>query len=323
MSKKVLTVAIAAYNVEKYLNKCLDSFCDKRFNDDLEVLIVNDGSKDSTAKIASQYSEKNPAIFKLIDKENGGWGSTINYGVKNASGKYFYQLDGDDYCDAESMLELIDILKSEEADIVLTDWQSFEDKTEQLLSIEKYLQAESCGDYSDVFKEGSFPSIHSLCVKTSVFNNISILEHCFYTDVEYVFKTASVAKTYHYMPINVYKYRVGRSGQSISFKGIRKHYGDHKKVILECLDYLENVNVNNELGLNKYINKVAAQQYTMFMICPTTKEIWKELLDYNSKINHNMDIRIDRAHSFIASVCSTYIGYVLISKLYKNIKRVK
>lgn len=230
-----VSVAVATYNVEKYISRCLDSFCDNRFKGKLEVLIINDGSTDSSVRIAEEYVDRFPEIFRIVNKENGGWGSTINSGADSARGKYFYQLDGDDYCDTTAMLELVSVLEKENADLVLTNWKSFIDGNEKDETLVKYLKEESAGLYEEIFCNNTFPSIHSLCVKTELLKKISIQEKCFYTDVEYVFKTALMSKTYHYVPIYVYCYRLGRSGQSVSFSGIKKHYKDHMRVVFECL----------------------------------------------------------------------------------------
>ena len=82
---KILSVTIPTYNVEKYLKQCLDSFIIPEIIDDMEILIVNDGSTDSSPIIAKEYTEKYPDTFKLINKENGGHGSTINTGIANAN----------------------------------------------------------------------------------------------------------------------------------------------------------------------------------------------------------------------------------------------
>lgn len=87
--KKVITIVIPTYNMEKYLSNCLESFIYDKQTNDIEVLIVNDGSKDNSINIANEYAKKYPNIFKVIEKENGGHGSTINAGLKVATGKYF------------------------------------------------------------------------------------------------------------------------------------------------------------------------------------------------------------------------------------------
>ena len=124
---KVLTISIAAYNVEKFINQTLDSLIDERIMDDLEIIVVNDGSSDNTLAIAKEYERKYPDSFIIIDKENGGYGSTINSSLKIASGKYYKLLDGDDWYDTDNVVSLINALKTCNADLVVTPYIEFVD----------------------------------------------------------------------------------------------------------------------------------------------------------------------------------------------------
>lgn len=110
MSNKILTISVAAYNVEKTLSKTLDSFNDSRIYDDVEVLIIDDGSKDKTKDIAEKYEKLVPQMFKYIKKSNGGHGSTINKGITLATGKYFKVIDGDDWVDTDSLIKFVEKL---------------------------------------------------------------------------------------------------------------------------------------------------------------------------------------------------------------------
>ena len=105
---KLLSVSIAAYNVEKTLEEVLEPFCNINNKELLDVMIINDGSKDSTREIALNYEKKYPEVFRLIEKENGGWGSTLNVGFREARGKYFKQLDGDDFFSPENLDDFIE-----------------------------------------------------------------------------------------------------------------------------------------------------------------------------------------------------------------------
>ena len=110
MSKKILTISIAAYNVSETIDECLSHFVNCKRLDDLEILIINDGSTDDTTEKVKKYTDKYPNSFILINKENGGWGSTLNKGMEVATGKYFRQLDGDDYYDEKNVDLLVDYL---------------------------------------------------------------------------------------------------------------------------------------------------------------------------------------------------------------------
>ena len=93
---KLLSISIAAYNAESTLEKCVNSMIESRYRRKLEILIINDGSTDNTVKIAKNYENKYPDTVRVIDKENGGHGSTINAGISVATGLYFKIVDADD-----------------------------------------------------------------------------------------------------------------------------------------------------------------------------------------------------------------------------------
>lgn len=111
MSQKILSISIAAYNVEKYLKQLMNSIIRSQRMEDIEVIIVNDGSKDRTVSIAEEYVKMFPNSVVLIDKRNGGHGSTINTGISKASGHYFKSIDGDDWVDSSGLCRLVDYLK--------------------------------------------------------------------------------------------------------------------------------------------------------------------------------------------------------------------
>ena len=92
---KLLTITVPCYNSEKYMQKCIDSLLTG--GEDVEILIVDDGSTDGTAGIADEYAERYPSIVKVIHKENGGHGSGVNAGIENASGLFFKVVDSDDW----------------------------------------------------------------------------------------------------------------------------------------------------------------------------------------------------------------------------------
>ena len=116
--EKILSVSIASYNVEKFIRKALDSCCIPEIMDRLEVIVVNDGSTDSTLEIAREYETKYPETFRVIDKINGGYGSTVNASIRVAAGRYFRLLDGDDWFDRDGLVKFIEELSVAEEDMV-------------------------------------------------------------------------------------------------------------------------------------------------------------------------------------------------------------
>lgn len=106
---KLLTFAIPCYNSESYMEKCIESILPG--GEDVEILIVDDGSKDRTSEIADAYAAKYPSIVRAIHQENGGHGEAVNAGIRNASGLYFKVVDSDDWVDPDAYRQILDKLK--------------------------------------------------------------------------------------------------------------------------------------------------------------------------------------------------------------------
>ena len=242
MDKKLLTISIAAYNVQNYITETLTPFLDEKYNDMLEVFVIDDGGKDSTAQIAKGFAERFPQIINVVHKENGGWGSTVNTGIGLASGKYFKLLDGDDFFDTEELDRLLKNLQKIDADLILTPYYRFDEVSKEKTKIYpfdtdvKYLQnysaEEACRHITDI-------AMHGCVFRTEVLkqNDVTITEKCFYTDVEYICKGLAFCKTVCFADNAVYMYRVSVSGQSVSVEGVKKHYKDYLKVVRALIDF--------------------------------------------------------------------------------------
>ncbi|WP_238937905.1 glycosyltransferase family 2 protein [Anaerobacillus isosaccharinicus] len=106
---KLLSVVIPCYNSQEYMRNCIESLLPGR--EDVELLIVNDGSVDGTAEIADDYARKYPSIVKVIHQPNGGHGEAVNTGLRNATGLYFKVVDSDDWVDIRAYLKILDTLR--------------------------------------------------------------------------------------------------------------------------------------------------------------------------------------------------------------------
>ena len=106
---KLLSIAIPSYNSQDYMEHCIESLLIG--GEDVEILIIDDGSKDRTAEIADSYAEKYPTIVKAVHQQNGGHGEAVNAGIRNASGLYFKVVDSDDWVDEEAYRKILSVLK--------------------------------------------------------------------------------------------------------------------------------------------------------------------------------------------------------------------
>lgn len=124
---KNLSIIIPVYKTEKYLPRCLDSVL-KAYREDMEVLVINDGSPDDSEKIILDYQQRYPWVFDYYKKENGGLSDVKNYGLKRAAGKYVIFLDSDDFIEPEMYREMLKAAEDERADVVICDiFMDYED----------------------------------------------------------------------------------------------------------------------------------------------------------------------------------------------------
>lgn len=232
MGNKILTIVIPTYNMEDLLERCLDSFViDDVYMEQLEIIIVNDGSKDKSSVIAHNYQNKYPGIFNVIDKPNGNYGSCINAALKVAKGKYFRICDADDQYETKNLISYIDMLNSTDADIVVSPYSTmtFDGKYEKSTKVPQELVSEVFYlDDFDFYEYKMTDSLvmHCLCVKTALLRNNGYrqLEGISYTDTQFVFYSLLYSKTITFYDKQIYKYYLGRDGQTMSPQSLKKSY---------------------------------------------------------------------------------------------------
>lgn len=237
MNNKILTISVAAYNVENTLDKTLASFNDQRVKDDIEVLIIDDGSKDNTKNIALKYETIDPGTFKYVPKKNGGHGSTVNKGIELASGKYFKVIDGDDWVDTQALIKFVSLLKNTSSDLILTNHcEVYENKKEKVNLVEG-MKNEKVYTWDDDF-DIKRVVLHTLTIKTELLkeNKVHITENCFYVDVEYVIWAAYLSKTITFSNIYLYMYRMGNANQSVNKKNMLKNVKMQETVSYKLVD---------------------------------------------------------------------------------------
>lgn len=257
--KPLLTIAIPAYNCDNFIRNCVFSLINHPLNGLLEILIINDGSTDRTLEEARVLEKLSPAV-RVINKKNGGHGSAINAGIKHAKGKYFKLIDGDDYFNTGAFKIFLEKLKSENSDIILTNF--VED-----LANEAKLKPSKFYDNLPVYQKMSIldmtysgygfkewgPLLSTTTCKTELLRKADFLidEKCFYVDMEYNFMIYKMAETIIFYPLDLYVYYIGRSGQSTSPEKVKKNVLQHEKVSMRLLDEYERI--KDQIPENKRI----------------------------------------------------------------------
>ena len=244
---KLLSIAIPSYNSEAYMSKCIDSLLIG--GEDVEILIVDDGSTDRTAEIADEYAAKFPTIVKAIHKENGGHGSAVNAGIANATGIYFKVVDSDDWVREQPYHKILDTLREmtesgTRLDMLISNF-SYEKEGEKHNKVMRYRHAlpeNRVFGWSEVkhFHKGQYILMHSVIFRTKMLreSGMQLPEHTFYVDNIYVFEPLMYVKNLYYLDVNFYCYYIGREGQSVNEQIMISRIDQQIKVNKIMVDYI-------------------------------------------------------------------------------------
>ena len=311
--EKILTVSIAGYNVEKTIRQTLESLMNDKIMDRLDIIVNDDGGKDGTVRIAEEYRQKYPESIRVVHKENGGYGSVINTNLQLAKGKYFKQLDGDDWFEAGELEAFVRLLETIDDDCILTHVKVFMEDTGATV-IEKGSRYPETTEGSHRFDETTFRnflSMHSVTFRTNAIRDkgIHITEHCFYTDTEYVNSALPFIETFYLYPHVIYVYRTGVEGQSISWSGRLKHYKEHETVFWKHVEISEAITEPHKKVLitNRLVNFGRAHLGYFFRF-PVSAANYREFRAFGKKLHQ----KVPELEQRIAR-CSALWGIVIRS----------
>ena len=245
---KVLSIAIPSYNSENYMANCIESLL--LGGDDVEILIVNDGSKDGTAQIADAYAAKYPTIIRAIHQENGGHGEAVNAGLRNATGMYFKVVDSDDWVDPKAYKEILALLKrmlSEHKSLDMLISNFIYDKQgasfKRVMNYRSVLPQNQIFTWDQIghFKKGQYILMHSVIYRTQLLRDcdLQLPKHTFYVDNIFVYQPLPAVKTIYYLDVDFYHYFIGRDDQSVNEKVMIQRIDQQLRVNKLMIDYYD------------------------------------------------------------------------------------
>lgn len=232
--KKILTIVVAAYNKEKMLSRCLDSLIiESSLMEMVQVIVVNDGSADSTLQVAQKYEKDYPGYFTVIDKDNGNYGSVMNTALPLSVGKYFRTLDADDWYNTEDYAKFVKELGDTDADMIITQREDYDSDINEKkrntpifgheVPVWKDINSKEI-DWNDITIKGNLNVPH-ITYKTELLRRSKLhwIEHIFYTDTMFDFWPLRFVNVVRFLPLNVYVYLTGSNDQSTSPVNVRKN----------------------------------------------------------------------------------------------------
>ena len=252
---KLLSVAIPCYNSEAYMEKCIDSLLVG--GEEVEILIVDDGSTDKTAEIADAYAEKYPTIVRAIHQENGGHGEAVNAGIRNAQGLYFKVVDSDDWVNKEAYEKILKTLEEllrgpKTVDLFISNFVY----EKQGATRKKVMQYRHCFPQGEVFgwsdighmQKGKYLLMHSMIYRTQLLQQcgLELPKHTFYVDNLFAYEPLPYVKNMYYLDVNFYRYFIGRDDQSVNEKVMIKRIDQQIRVNKMMVDVYNRGNFTNK-----------------------------------------------------------------------------
>ena len=265
---KLLTVAIPCYNSQDYMEHAVETALVG--GEDVEIILVNDGSSDKTAEIADRLQKEHPTIVRAIHQENGGHGAAVNTGLANASGLYYKVLDSDDWFDRGAFLKILDVLRSfvedgSGVDMLLANYV-YEKPSLHKHKVIRYdgvFPENQVFTWNDVkrFKISQNILMHSVIYRTKMLRDcqLELPRHTFYVDNIFVYWPLPYVKKMYYLDVDFYRYFIGRDDQSVN-----------EKVMISRID--------QQIRVNKIMIDLYAKHESM-LSCPQLKEYMLHYLE--------------------------------------------
>ncbi|MBQ3635153.1 MAG: glycosyltransferase family 2 protein [Bacteroidales bacterium] len=237
--EKVLTIIIPTYNMQEFIQRCINSVCSSEEAERIDVIAVNDGSKDRSLQILREESKKHSCL-RIIDKQNGNYGSCINAALPEAKGKYVKVLDADDWVDTKDFTGYVRHLSETDADVSVTRFKTvYQDGDEEDWAfVGQRTGTMSVEDFFSEEKNMTLP-MHRIAYRTELLRRIGYVqtEGISYTDSEWAYKPMLHAETVDVSDYSVYRYLLGREGQTMDPKVMLRSMSQEITILESMLKY--------------------------------------------------------------------------------------
>ncbi|MDF2590412.1 MAG: hypothetical protein K0S41_4255 [Anaerocolumna sp.] len=333
---KLLSVAIPCYNSAEYMSHAIESILTG--GNDVEIIIVNDGSIDDTGKIADEYAAKYPGIIKAIHQENGGHGEAVNTGLLHATGLYYKVVDSDDWVNETALRKLLDKLRDliedgQSVDLMLANYvyEKPSINKHKVMDYKTALPQEKVFTWNDLmyFKQSQYIIMHAAFYRTKLLKDcgLKLPKHTFYVDNIFVYQPLPYVKTMYYLDVNLYRYFIGREDQSVNEKNMIKRIDQQiriTKIMIDCHDVIQ---IKNK-KLRNYMIKYLCMMMTVssvFLIKENTEESLakkQELWDYLEKANKKLYNKINNRILGRSMNLPGKVGRKIVDVGYKISKKI-
>ena len=335
---KLLTFAVPCYNSQAYMEHCVETLLEG--GDDVEIILVDDGSKDDTGAIADRYAAQYPDIVRVVHQENGGHGEGVNQGLRRAQGLYYKVVDSDDWADVDALRKVIAKLREfsqmeHPVDMLVCNYvyEHVEDQTQKVMRYTNVFPQNRVFTWDEIgrFRPSQYLLMHSVFYRTELLRQcgLELPKHTFYVDNIFVYQPLPAVKSIYYMDVDLYRYFIGRADQSVNEKVMVTRVDQQVRVTKLMIDSHNLKQLyHTQRKLARYMTSYLSMMMTIssiFLIIDGSPaalgkktELWEYLRTSNPELYHKLKYR---SLSFVGNIPG-YQGRKLSVKLYRLARKI-
>ena len=335
---KLLTFAVPCYNSQAYMEHCVETLLEG--GDDVEIILVDDGSKDDTGAIADRYAAQYPDIVRVVHQENGGHGEGVNQGLRRAQGLYYKVVDSDDWADVDALRKVIAKLREfsqmeQPVDMLVCNYvyEHVEDQTQKVMRYTNVFPQNRVFTWDEIgrFRPSQYLLMHSVFYRTQLLRGcgLELPKHTFYVDNIFVYQPLPAVKSIYYMDVDLYRYFIGRADQSVNEKVMVTRVDQQVRVTKLMIDSHNLKQLyQTQRKLARYMTSYLSMMMTIssiFLIIDGSPaalgkktELWEYLRTSNPELYHKLKYR---SLSFVGNIPG-YQGRKLSVKLYRLARKI-
>ena len=336
---KLITFAVPCYNSAAYMEHCVDTLL--QGGSDIEIILVDDGStKDDTPAICDRYQEQYPDIVRAIHQPNGGHGEGVNQGIRNARGVYYKVVDSDDWVDVPALHKALDKLRQFVRDNKLVDmmvcnyvYEHVESESERVMHYRNVFPRNKVFGWEQIgrFRPSQYLLMHSVIYRTQLLRDcgLELPKHTFYVDNIFVYQPLPSVKNIYYLDVDLYRYFIGRSDQSVNEKVMVTRVDQQLRVTYQMIDShdLRTVGADHKKLARYMFNYLAMMMAisSIFLVIDGRPEalgkktqLWEYLRTMDSGLYHKMEYRAVSAFTNFPG----YQGRKLSVQLYRLARKI-